>query len=534
MLKRSCLIIGALFIAAFAGYFYFLRSQPIDTAAVWLLSFFGSLFSLMFVGSIATAIRSFQELKIFQASTSGRPFKDGETIGISGKIRPTGFPAQSPLQKKECVLYEYEIGNQGPQGQKDYTGIRLVPCTIRVPQGDIKLLGFSILEHFKSSERDTSHLENAQDYIATTQFEKVTLGKSINFIGDFMSAMADDDGTVRKDWQLGNAAEIHSGTYLSEKIVEPGQDVCAIGTYSAQANGIIPTKKRLVQLYPGNLEANRHRIGGEKRFTLLMGFIFFALIHLFIGVVLYMSRHRDLTSTPSEQASSLQVAAQDRDFESMERILKSGISPDVRDSSGSTMLQDTRDIDVARILIAHGANVNVRNKDWDETPLFQAARYGNNEMVHLLLKAGADLNAVSKIPWDHMPFHAAIDAGHEDTARILLDAGARDDRVTAVDGKPIAKYDKPLAVCKSYIEAVHEKNIEAIRSYTMIRDSHFYDGVDFKIWQDARPLNMELVEGYWNDTAATLSLQSPDGGMKWFYQLTFRDGRWLISREWSP
>lgn len=51
-----------------------------------------------------------------------------------------------------------------------------------------------------------------------------------------------------------------------------------------------------------------------------------------------------------------------------------------------------RRIDIARQLIAHGADVNARQAD-DFTPLHGAAQNGQAEMVALLLQHGADMNA---------------------------------------------------------------------------------------------------------------------------------------------
>lgn len=50
----------------------------------------------------------------------------------------------------------------------------------------------------------------------------------------------------------------------------------------------------------------------------------------------------------------------------------------------------------ARFLIDHGANVNGRDKQTKQTPLFFAAHKGHSGMVDLLLAAGADKNLLDK------------------------------------------------------------------------------------------------------------------------------------------
>ena len=56
------------------------------------------------------------------------------------------------------------------------------------------------------------------------------------------------------------------------------------------------------------------------------------------------------------------------------------------------------------------------------TPLKIASCYGNKDVVHLLVKAGADVNRADKR--GHTPLQSATSFGHNDIAQILLDYGA--------------------------------------------------------------------------------------------------------------
>jgi ankyrin repeat protein len=80
-------------------------------------------------------------------------------------------------------------------------------------------------------------------------------------------------------------------------------------------------------------------------------------------------------------------------------------------------------------LIEEGADVN--NRDYAEfTPLIDVALQGNNELVEVLIKAGADVNYVVEDADKLTPLHAAVDGGNSETVRILIEAGAD---VNAVD-----------------------------------------------------------------------------------------------------
>ena len=78
-------------------------------------------------------------------------------------------------------------------------------------------------------------------------------------------------------------------------------------------------------------------------------------------------------------------------------------------------------VDAARLLIAHGADVNALGRD-AETPLHLAAMDGSAAMVTLLLEAGATPGraAVNGLT----PLHLVAMRGDVDVAIKLLDAGA--------------------------------------------------------------------------------------------------------------
>jgi len=73
----------------------------------------------------------------------------------------------------------------------------------------------------------------------------------------------------------------------------------------------------------------------------------------------------------------------------------------------------------AELLIAEGADVNVKNFVGAETPLHWAAMFGHKEIAELLISKGANVNAKKRHEWT--PLH---DADTKEIAKLLIAAGA--------------------------------------------------------------------------------------------------------------
>jgi len=107
----------------------------------------------------------------------------------------------------------------------------------------------------------------------------------------------------------------------------------------------------------------------------------------------------------------------------VKRALRRGAAVDARAPFGDTALMSAvDDIDILKVLIDAGADVNARN-EFGVTPIMYAAvRYDSQEAIPLLVRAGADVNAADRDGRTALMF-AAVD-GREDLVRALLDAGA--------------------------------------------------------------------------------------------------------------
>ena len=93
------------------------------------------------------------------------------------------------------------------------------------------------------------------------------------------------------------------------------------------------------------------------------------------------------------------------------------------------------DVEAVRALIAEGADVNAPRGD-GMTGLHWAALNGNLEIVGMLVEAGADLEAVTRLG-AHRPLHVAGRAGRGEVVAMLVEAGADVAAVTGTGAAPL-------------------------------------------------------------------------------------------------
>ena len=131
----------------------------------------------------------------------------------------------------------------------------------------------------------------------------------------------------------------------------------------------------------------------------------------------------DATTTCGETA--LVVAVRCRWVEGVRLLLEKGADPG-RKTGGITALhyaslEKGHHLEIARILLHHGADPNARNKDL-ETPLLNASRLEDPEMSRTLLHAGAEVNLGDS--GGFTPLSSACLFGNFKTVELLVESGA--------------------------------------------------------------------------------------------------------------
>ncbi len=158
----------------------------------------------------------------------------------------------------------------------------------------------------------------------------------------------------------------------------------------------------------------------------------------------------DFFGSERETQSPAESAVESGYVDMVRLFLDSGVSPDEKDRYGDSLLHRAvsgKQEDVARLLIKKGADVNAVNKK-NETPLFVAARYDDEKETRfnlgkLLLESGADPNIRSS-EGDKSPLIDAVDHNMTALVELLLKYKADPNVKTSSGNTPLFEsYDNP-------------------------------------------------------------------------------------------
>ena len=120
--------------------------------------------------------------------------------------------------------------------------------------------------------------------------------------------------------------------------------------------------------------------------------------------------------------TALMFASQNGHIEVVELLLQAGADVHAAQDRALFQAASINDTKIMKLLLDEGANVNVQNKGY--TALMTAAVIGSTEAVRFLLQAGAEVN--SKNDNKETALLLAEKWGHSDIVNLLREAGAKE------------------------------------------------------------------------------------------------------------
>ena len=434
-MKKGCLL-WLLQLAVLVGLYYYFFHGRFTPPADWIGALAGGFFLLLAIGAWQNAFRARKNRVRLERALAGAPFEYGQQVAAIGPITALGAPIESPFTRTPCVVCSWDIShestNRSSSGSsdntvRDFSGLSMTPCVVNAPGGTARILGFATLEGFtEGSQKGPEAYANAESYLQSTPFERIGLLQVFSQVKDLIT---DDDGYIRKDWRMAGDdfaldPDVHA---LNEQVVKDGEEVCALGFYSAEKGGLVQGFSKGgegVTIIRGGVEAGKKRLKGNVGQNIFAGIMVLLASHFFLFMILFLREPSVRAERLGARETAFLEAARGGDLAAVQTQLGDGMEVDARDSESNTPLMLTRDPEIARRLIAAGADVNARNRN-ASTPLIEAAKNGAVEVARLLVQHGADLEArdneryLTALEW-------ALQSEQPEVAQVLRAAGAKE------------------------------------------------------------------------------------------------------------
>jgi hypothetical protein len=542
-MKRGCFISLLILAACFGSYWYVLHGH-VEPPAFWWATSVASFFMWISLSTFQGAFTSARDAMRVSSESSfggfgGEQFADDAIVTVVGHIRTAGSSLRAPFSGKPAVLYSYDIDHisrsaDGTSQTKDYSGFALAPCAIDSPHGSVRIFGFPMLEGFPKIAYDSDEgRKNAAAYLdATAQTDMQGFHPGTIF-HEMKDLLTDEDGQFRKDWKMTEDRNL-SDKNLSEQVVAPGDQVCAIGRWSAAKHGLLPPHGGVIRLLQGDPQKIVTGLWRKTAGNVIGALIVAAVVNGAVYTLLQVTAGKSQlfagtpVATHSIHANEMVDAVSAGNLAAVEKLYADGTGVNVRDSD-RTALAVAKDGAMARWLIAHGADVNAADSN-GQTVLMEQAGAGKADVVRALVNAGAKLDTVST-KWHSTALTQARDAEKMDVVRILRDAGAKDETVTEAKGQLVRETDPPVQTCFAWLAAIQRQDLNAMKAASVFKS---FDDVDFKLWKSIRPVDPKLISGYATADAATVEIRgliSTGTYETWTYQLVHDRETWRVKSE---
>ena len=156
----------------------------------------------------------------------------------------------------------------------------------------------------------------------------------------------------------------------------------------------------------------------------------------------------NVNATTNDSCTPLTIAIKHCDVQVINFLIKHGANVELQDKDGRTALHHAvGNYETVRCLIENGANVNATTND-NCTPLMIASKYDDLRVINLLIKHGANVELQDKDGRTAL-YHAVMEPWNYRTVRCLIENGANVNATTNDNCTPLmiaSEYDELRAI----------------------------------------------------------------------------------------
>lgn len=301
---KGCLVLLAILAAACA-----LEKRALDRRGLpepWIAAASLAVAVTMTAGTVQGLIQA-RRLNA-QPQTPPEQWRVGQVIRIGGMIRSIGPAPRTPFTGSEAVLFEYKASapdfSNAPRKRRGLVlkGMDMAQYALDTAHGRILLSGFPNLKHFpmqvlpssefmRQAARKLAHTDwkllpdilEARISDAERDFANAEGGMPVDCINRTAAEWLDiEAGKGSEQYFLGRLGQRKWNFF--ERLVAPGEDVTAVGTYHEGPRRIdigLSTRSPQHALYPGDAASTA---AGEQRtavaFLIVLGLMTLAMHYL--------------------------------------------------------------------------------------------------------------------------------------------------------------------------------------------------------------------------------------------------------------
>lgn len=242
-------------IGSVAG-FYLIQNTEIQDQ-YWLSFGYGCLCVLAFV-NLWGIVQAWQKKRSFGLPRSS--WKDGNMVGVTGKIRALKAPIMAPFSKQEAVMVDYSImfprGIDSPSDNRLCFGIMRTPCAVEFEGQSYKIQGMPVLTELKVQVLSPqTSFPAALEFVSAAEYQPM-LNDPTEVDRAVSAAYKDSDGDIQThfavpDYKLLVVDKMKAqagdnlrglnpfrGFLLEERFVPHDAEVSINGTFLASQNVI--------------------------------------------------------------------------------------------------------------------------------------------------------------------------------------------------------------------------------------------------------------------------------------------------------